>query len=71
MAVLELGNVIRAWESSLLNDKFLMGPSTVVIVESTIEHLKELKDIKSQNLPANNKQDEAGKIITENSLSGI
>lgn len=41
-----LKNCIRAWESSFFHDKFLMGPSTQVIVESTIGYLKELEDLK-------------------------
>lgn len=38
-----LENTIRAWENSLFHDRFLMNPSTIVIVESTIHYLKELQ----------------------------
>lgn len=46
---LKLENTIRAWESILLYNRFLMASSIVVIVESTITHLIELKAIRAKS----------------------
>lgn len=40
---LDVRHTINAWESILFHSRFLMSPSTIVIVESTIHYLKELE----------------------------
>ena len=46
--ILKLEAVIAAWNNSLKHDRFLMSPSTIVIVVSTIAHLEELKATKQE-----------------------
>lgn len=41
-------NLIRHWEAKLQYDKYLMDPSVRIIVQGTLEDLKELEKIKSQ-----------------------
>ena len=43
-----LESCIKYFDSKLLNDKWLMCPSTVGLVEATIKYLKELQEIKAE-----------------------
>ena len=42
--IADVNSTIAFWESILLHDRFLMDPSSVVLVENTVKHLKHLKD---------------------------
>lgn len=48
MAAVELEVCIKFWESELQHSKWLMDSATRVFVESTIKHLKELKEVKDK-----------------------
>lgn len=48
MAAAKPEDCIRFWESEFQYSKLLMSPATQVFVESTIKHLKELKQIKDR-----------------------
>ena len=48
MASLPIKNCIEYWEKTLFHDKFLMSPSTQVIVEATVNHLKELERLEEK-----------------------
>jgi len=48
MAAAELENCINFWEGEFFYHRYLMEPSTLVFVESTIQHLKELRSYKAQ-----------------------
>lgn len=39
---------IQFWESSLFRHEFLMGPATQEFVESTVKHLKALKELEEK-----------------------
>ncbi|MBA7716918.1 hypothetical protein ES703_126003 [subsurface metagenome] len=43
--MLELENCIGYWKRTLFHDKFLMSPAVQVIIESTVKHLENYKEI--------------------------
>ncbi len=50
-SLLHIDYCIKAWESKLRNDRFLMEISMGVVVESTIKHLKRLKELEKEADP--------------------
>ena len=50
MIALRLSKCVSAWESIYFHDKALLSPSMRVIVQSTIQHLKELESIKDKEV---------------------
>ncbi len=48
MAVLEIKNCYHFYEVLLFHDKAWLPIETVVVLEATIEHLKELEKIKER-----------------------
>lgn len=44
----ELEGCIRFWEATLKGKRFMLEPSTIVLVEATIKHLKELLKLREK-----------------------
>ncbi len=42
----DLDGLIQFWKDSLATHRLLMNPSTIYLVEQTIKHLEELKNLK-------------------------
>jgi len=41
----QLDGCIRHWESILFHDRYMLVPSTQVIIEHTVKYLKEYKEL--------------------------
>ena len=44
--MIELDSLIQFWKDSLAQNRLLMNPSAIYLVEQTIKHLQELKKLK-------------------------
>jgi len=42
----ELDRLINFWTKTLFHDQYLIPPATIVLIKSTLKHLKQLKTIK-------------------------
>ena len=44
----QLEGCIQFWETKLTCDRYLMGPGTQALIESTVHHLKELQKLREE-----------------------
>jgi len=54
----ELDSLIHFWKDSLAEHRLLMSPSTIYLVEQTINRLEELRHTKESNNDVNGKAGE-------------
>jgi len=50
MSLVPIANCIRHWDSTLFHNRGLLSPDMRVLIEATIQHLRELKTLKEKEV---------------------